>query len=95
MKKLFNHIVATATPDIYYNVDEAMLEYVDSDWEDEFDDLHEAYEETGRGQAEAQAINEAIKTGILGLGLNPDDIEFDVYCKLYDALAAHWGLETN
>lgn len=37
-------------------VSDTMPEYVDSDWEDEFDDIEEAYEEQGRGEAESSVL---------------------------------------
>jgi hypothetical protein len=39
---------------IISEVDEAKRDFLDDDWEEEFDDEEEAYQETGRGEAESQ-----------------------------------------
>lgn len=41
-------------------VDGVMGEYLNNDWESDFDDMYEAYLETGRGEAESQILNEII-----------------------------------
>jgi hypothetical protein len=91
--RLLKHIADTASDTIHEDVDECMSEFVDDDWADEFDDIYEAYEETGRGCAENQAITAAIRVGCLELGLNTE-MDTDEFCYLYDALAAEWNLET-
>jgi hypothetical protein len=92
--RLVHHIATAYTEGIHELVDEAMLDFIDSDWEDDFDDIYEAYEETGRGQAELVAIAEAIRKGRADLDLT-DDMSVDEYSYLYDALAAEWNLTTN
>jgi len=56
-------------------VDDAKSDYLDDDWEEEFEDEHEAYQETGRGEAEAQVRIE-IERDILGK-LNIEYFEFE------------------
>jgi hypothetical protein len=50
---------------IVSDVDEAKFDFLDEDWEEEFEDEHEAYLETGRGEAEAQ-VRMQIEKDILG-----------------------------
>ena len=69
-------------------IDDAKADYIDDDWEDEFDDIHEAYEEQGRGQAESHAVQELIKREFPNIG---DDELID----LMDQLADRWGLSYN
>ena len=60
---------------IISDVDEAKFDFLDEDWEEEFDDEHEAYMETGRGEAEAQ-VRMQIEKDILGkLNLEYFDLE--------------------
>jgi hypothetical protein len=68
-----------------------MGEYV-KDWEDEFDDIHEAYEEQGRGEAECQVIREAIEAFCKTSDVVLTDNE---YLEVFDTLADLWGLSTN
>ena len=58
MESLITKIMMQGT-EIFDRIDELKSEYV-WDWEDEFDNIHEAYDEQGRGQAESQAIEEFI-----------------------------------
>jgi hypothetical protein len=73
---------------VFESVDDCKDEYVNDDWEDEFDDINEAYEEQGRGGAEYQVINQIIIDHCPGL-------EGDGYIELYDLLADHWNLTTS
>jgi len=45
-------------------VDEQKMDYLDDGWEEDFEDEHEAYLETGRGEAESDVIID-IKTEVL------------------------------
>lgn len=63
--------------DIISNIDEAMLDYLDSDWEDDYSDEYEAYAETGRGEAES-AVRMEIEKDILSL-LN---LSYEDYCEI-------------
>jgi hypothetical protein len=47
--------------EIISSVDEAIPDFLDEDWEEEFEDEHSAYEEIGRGEAEAQVRMEIEK----------------------------------
>jgi len=38
-------------------VDERIYDYIDNDWEDEFDSEFDAYQEQGRGEAESDVID--------------------------------------
>jgi hypothetical protein len=90
--KLFSHIITEISAEyIAGKIDEYIPEYV-WDWEDEFDDIHEAYEETGRGQAEHQILNEVIAQGAKDLNIS---LSVDGHCRLFDDLAAHWQISTD
>jgi hypothetical protein len=65
-------------------LDECILDYVDSDWEDEYDSEYEAYVETGRGEAENDVIMQILKS--VGLGYDEE---------LYYKIADHFNLNTN
>ena len=43
---------------ILNEIDERKLEYVDDDWDEQFDTLEEAYAEQGRGEAESEVCYE-------------------------------------
>lgn len=43
---------------IIQSIDEAKPNYLDEDWMDEFEDEEEAYQETGRGEAESEVRTE-------------------------------------
>lgn len=44
--------------DVHSSVSEAITDYLDEDWEDEFEDEQSAYDEQGRGEAEDQVKRE-------------------------------------
>jgi hypothetical protein len=58
------------------SVDEAIYNYLDDDWEEEYDDEHEAYQETGRGEAESEVITEIQNHILKELGLTHEE-----YCE--------------
>jgi len=58
-------------------------EFVNDGWEDEFDDIDEAYEEQGRCEAENQVITELITENSLTLPAEDDH-------KLRYMLAGHY-----
>jgi len=85
IKTLFDKIVSNNPEDeIYERINELKPEYV-RDWEDEFEDIHEAYEEQGRGEAESQTLHEII----------PDELNHDDTLKLTELLAEHYYLSLN
>lgn len=63
--------------DILSNIDDAMLDFIDSDWADEYSDEYEAYAETGRGEAESQVRMEIEKDILKILNLSYED-----YCEI-------------
>ncbi len=69
-------------------VNDAKPEFV-WDWEGDFDDIHEAYEEQGRGEAESQVIQELISSH------GGDSLSDDDKVALTDKLADHYGLSLN
>lgn len=46
--------------DVLNQIDEQKLEYLDEGWKEEFEDENEAYEETGRGEAENDILMQLI-----------------------------------
>lgn len=72
--------------DVDEKVDEAKFEYIPEDWEDEFEDMEEAYIETGYGGAEDQVLTELIMpfTNLL---------DATRYIQLYNKLVEYYELE--
>jgi hypothetical protein len=88
---LFNQIISTNThKSVTVSIEDSMYDYVDDGWEDDFDDIFEAYDETGRGAADSQVLNELIRAATDG-----KDIPAEEYCELFDRLAEHWNLTTD
>ena len=53
------YLVDTYNEDgIIEDIDDCMSDYLDSDWEDEFEDKYSAYIETGNGEAESHVCTE-------------------------------------
>lgn len=90
---IFDYIVENNTEaDVLERIDEAIPDYLDDDWETEFDDVHEAYGETGRGEAESQILHELIDAGVREFLMPISD---DQCCDLFDKLRDHWSLTTH
>jgi len=88
--ELFNKITKNHTEaEVHKMVDEVKPEYV-YDWEDEFDDIHEAYQEQGRGEAESWSIHHLIE-----IYTYMDALTFDESVDLIEKLAEHYGLNLN
>jgi len=62
--------------------DEYIPEYVDEGWEDEHDDVYEAYSECGRGEAEEQVIQEIYDDMLVRFELEPTDELYNSVRKL-------------
>jgi hypothetical protein len=91
---IFEHIITKNTEQyIAGKLDEYKSEFV-WDWEDEFDNIHEAYEEQGRGQAESQILHQVIAAALQALEL-PSILPLNDFCELFDKLADHWGITAN
>jgi len=90
VEKLLMEITTANTQDgIDERVQEMKPEYVDGGWEKEFDSLDEAYDETGRGEAESAILDEIINETRVE-AINDDD-----YIKLYDKLKTHYNFSTE
>ena len=63
---------------ILQGIDNLMSNYVDDDWEDEFNDLYEAYWETGRGGAGIDVCNEIYRE----LNTN-NDIDYNSFYEVF------------
>jgi hypothetical protein len=78
--------------EILSNIDDSKSDYLDDDWADEFDDVHEAYEEQGRGQAESYAVQGIITREAEALGVELLDEEV---CEIMETVADEMGLSYN
>lgn len=58
--------------ELTHRVDEASMNYLDDDWEEEFDSEEEAYLETGRGEAESEVRTEIEAAILEKMGLPTD-----------------------
>lgn len=84
---IFETIVACfAENDMRLKIEETVPEFLDSGWEDDFEDEYEAYAETGRGEAETQVLEELIAEYQKGSLSSAD------YCDLFNKLKEHYGL---
>ena len=89
VEELFDKIVENVrAEDVYARVDDAKEDYV-WDWEDEFDDIEDAYSEKGRGEAESFAVNEIV------LEYAPVGMSTGDHLKLYEMLLEHWALSDS
>ena len=79
--------------DISARIDSAIPEYLDDGWEDEFDDIAEAYSETGRGGAGSQVLHEIIREYFQENKITEPDT--DQFCEILDALSSEWGVELS
>lgn len=74
---------------IHSLVDELIPEYLDDNWKDEFDDIFEAYSETGRGEAESDILNSVIREHLAETNI---ELSTDDFCKLFDNLKELWEI---
>lgn len=72
--------------EVYGRVDDLKTEFVDMDDLEEYDDLEELYEETGRNGAECQVMQEL---------LEPYSLDGDDYNTVYEAVQNHYELVTR
>lgn len=83
---LFEHITSQSynrKEDVESRFDEQIYDYLPDDWEEEFGDEWEAYNETGRGEAESDIIAELVEDGILELGIGiPQSRKNELFTKL-------------
>lgn len=77
--------------DVHARVDEAKSEYV-HDWEDEFEDIHEAYDEQGRGEAESQVLWSMVNGAVAAM---MPTMSSDAQIDLFEKLAEHYYLSTS
>ena len=75
---------------VWEEIQEAKSEYLDEHWEEEFEDVDEAYSETGRGEAENQILTGLINQVTHGYPIIDSD-----HCRLFDMLANHYELNTE
>ena len=91
MTDLTKNILANNTEDdVKRRIDAAIPDFVGPGWEDEFDDIFEAYAEQGRGEAESQVLKEIIESASQSQGLT--DLTTDQYCEVFNKLTNEWGL---
>lgn len=74
---------------IYSLIDELIPEYLDDNWKDEFNNIFEAYLETGRGEAESDILHSVIREH---LAETNSELSTDDFCKLFDSLKELWQI---
>ena len=85
--KILDEIKSNNTEESVHNdVDEAKYDFIDVGWEDEFEDIYEAYEETGRDEAESQTLDNLIRNH------GGSDLSTDDHCKILEELKNHYYL---
>ena len=65
------------------------------DWEDDFEDIHEAYDEQGRGEAEVQLLTELVNESLKRLDLEGPDLSLDEMTQIKRNIAEHFSFEYN
>lgn len=71
-------------------IQEAKYDFIDAEDIEEYGDIDEAYLELGRGEAEAQVVNEIIKTTLAGM---PFIGQIDTnYLILLERLSDHFNI---
>jgi len=92
-KELEDIFAAIKNGNTQYNIhdliSESALGYIDDDWEDEFESEDEAYEETGRGEAEADVLQNLV------FDHGGQNLEINDHCTLIDALKEHYDIITD
>lgn len=78
---------------IQTEIQDTKNDYVDDDWEDEFDDIDEAYMETGRGGAESDVLNRVVEDACAVLGLVSPPV--GPFCDILDRIYDEMGIERN
>ncbi len=91
LKKILDYIIEENNEtNIHEQIQDLKTEFIDDGWEDEYEDLDEAYDETGRGGAESQVVNTLIRTACKTLNVKEPDT--DPYCEIYDALCEEFNV---
>jgi hypothetical protein len=86
LEEIYKQIIENnESEDITYEIEEAKNDFVDSDWENEYDSLDEAYDETGRGGAEEQVLGNLIES------INPD-LSVDDHTELFKKIASYYNI---
>lgn len=88
--RIHNIIIMNNTKKYVWNeVQESKSEFVNDNWEEEFDNINDAYDEIGRNEAEEQVIDSLITNNA------PKDIDHDDYHELYHSLAEYYDLQIH
>ncbi len=78
-----------------HNVEEAKYNYIDDGWEEEYEDEYEAYQETGRGEAESE-VSTGIQDEILKeLNLTHDEYHAKVGEHVWDTISSVYEFLDN
>jgi hypothetical protein len=72
-KQVADHIEDIGEDIIMSQIEDIKSDFLDGDWENDFDDEYEAYAETGRGEAESQIL-QAHAQDILGANATSKEI---------------------
>ena len=75
---------------IFDMIDNAMLDYVDDDWEEDgFDSEYDWYCEFGRNEAESDVLESIITECCKKLNI---DLSLDNFIEVEERIAEHWGV---
>jgi len=72
-KLVEDHITDIGEDTIMSEIEDIKPDFLDSNWEEDFDDEYDAYAEQGRGEAESQVLKEHARD-ILGSDVTSDAI---------------------
>ena len=89
IKPLFIRIAKeNPSSEVLERIQESKREYVHDGWEDEFEDLDQAYDEQGRGEAENDILRSLITENCMHLPVEEDR-------QLYYMLVGHYELNVD
>lgn len=71
---------------ILSDIDECMSEYLNDDWEEEFEDEHSAYIETGNGEAESQVCTQIEKEILKELNITYEQYAEKIGEEVWDTI---------
>lgn len=87
--RVYNIIIMDNPKNYVWNeVQEAKSEFLNNNWEEEFNNINDAYDETGRNEAENQVLDSLIKNA-------SKNISDEDYFKVYYKLAEYYDLQIH
>lgn len=91
----FDYITSKYSHDDYIDAfDEEVNsgDWLEDDWEDEFESAYDAYMDTGRGEAEHAVLKQYVDEACEHLGCTEGQLVFDVKPSIYDMLQDEWEI---